>query len=87
MPLKKPIPLPHTLSLPSDLVGFSTWASTLCADKVMATLNDLFSRLDTILLEEMPELYKVLMDSLVRPEQLTCVELDQMQHNHILPEG
>ena len=52
-------PLPS----PSDLVGFSTWASTLNAEKVMATLNNLFSRLDTILLEEMPELYKVLMDS------------------------
>ena len=43
----------------SDLVGFSTWSHTCDPDLVMATLDDLCSRLDTILMEEMPGLYKV----------------------------
>ncbi|GAX81434.1 hypothetical protein CEUSTIGMA_g8864.t1 [Chlamydomonas eustigma] len=43
----------------SDIVGFSTWAHELPAAKVMDTLNDLYSRLDDILLIEMPSLYKV----------------------------
>ena len=43
----------------SDLVGFSTWSHTCDPDLVMATLDDLFSRLDTIIMEEMPGLYKV----------------------------
>ena len=44
----------------SDLVGFSTWASILPADRVMSTLNNLYSRLDDIITYEMPELYKVM---------------------------
>lgn len=43
----------------SDLAGFSTWASLLPPEKVMGTLNDLYSRLDDIILQEMPDLYKV----------------------------
>ena len=43
----------------SDLVGFSTWSHTCDPDLVMATLDNLFSRLDTIIMEEMTGLYKV----------------------------
>ena len=42
----------------SDLVGFSSWASNLPPAKVMATLNDLYSRLDDIITYKMPSLYK-----------------------------
>ena len=43
----------------SDLIGFSTWAHELPPETVMATLNDLYTRLDDIILEEMPGVYKV----------------------------
>ena len=43
----------------SDLIGFSTWAHTLPPERVMVTLNDLYSRLDDIIVNEMPSLYKV----------------------------
>ena len=43
----------------SDLCGFSTWAHELPPEAVMATLDDLYTRLDNIILEEMPGLYKV----------------------------
>ena len=42
----------------SDLIGFSSWAHKLPPDVVMATLNDLYTRLDDIILEEMPGVYK-----------------------------
>ena len=43
----------------SDLVGFSTWSSGLPAGTVLRTLNDLYTRLDDIILNEEPSLYKV----------------------------
>ena len=43
----------------SDLIGFSTWAHELPPETIMATLNDLYTRLDDIILEEMPGVYKV----------------------------
>ena len=43
----------------SDLIGFSSWASNLPPVTVMATLNDLYSRLDDIITNELPTLYKV----------------------------
>ena len=43
----------------SDLIGFSTWAHELDPEIVMATLDDLYTRLDNIILEEMPGVYKV----------------------------
>ena len=43
----------------SDIVGFSSWAHSLPPAKVMETLNDLYTRLDNIILDEMPGLYKV----------------------------
>jgi hypothetical protein len=43
----------------SDIVGFSSWAHSLPASRVMETLNDLYTRLDDVLLTEMPGLYKV----------------------------
>lgn len=43
----------------SDLIGFSTWAHELDPEIIMATLNDLYTRLDDIILEEMPGVYKV----------------------------
>ena len=43
----------------SDIVGFSSWAHSLPPAKVMDTLNDLYTRLDDIILDEMPGLYKV----------------------------
>ena len=43
----------------SDLIGFSTWAHELDPEIVMATLDDLYTRLDNIILEEMPGIYKV----------------------------
>ena len=43
----------------SDIVGFSSWAHALPAARVMETLNDLYTRLDDVLLNEMPGLYKV----------------------------
>ncbi|KAG1661813.1 hypothetical protein FOA52_013246 [Chlamydomonas sp. UWO 241] len=43
----------------SDIVGFSSWAHDISPEKVMHTLNDLYSRLDTIIVDEMPSLYKV----------------------------
>ena len=43
----------------SDLVGFSTWSSSLPAGMVLRTLNDLYTRLDDIILNEEPGLYKV----------------------------
>ena len=43
----------------SDLIGFSSWAHKLPPEVVMATLNDLYTRLDDIILEEMPGVYKV----------------------------
>ena len=43
----------------SDLIGFSTWAHELPPDTIMATLDDLYTRLDNIILEEMPGVYKV----------------------------
>ena len=43
----------------SDLVGFSTWSHTCDPEMVMETLDNLFSRLDTIIMDEMPGLYKI----------------------------
>ncbi|KAG1665164.1 hypothetical protein FOA52_005545 [Chlamydomonas sp. UWO 241] len=43
----------------SDIVGFSSWAHDISPEKVMHTLNDLYSRLDNIIVNEMPSLYKV----------------------------
>ena len=43
----------------SDIVGFSSWAHSLTPAEVMNTLNDLYTRLDDIILNEMPSLYKV----------------------------
>jgi hypothetical protein len=43
----------------SDIVGFSTWSHHRDPEDVMATLDDLFSRLDTIIMEEMKGLYKI----------------------------
>ena len=43
----------------SDLIGFSSWAHELDPEIVMATLDDLYTRLDNIILEEMPGVYKV----------------------------
>ena len=43
----------------SDLIGFSTWAHELPPETVMATLDDLYTRLDDIILFEMPGIYKV----------------------------
>lgn len=43
----------------SDIVGFSTWSHHADPEDVMATLDNLFSRLDTLIMEEMPGLYKL----------------------------
>ena len=43
----------------SDLIGFSTWAHELPPETVMSTLDDLYTRLDDIILCEMPGIYKV----------------------------
>ncbi|GAX81331.1 hypothetical protein CEUSTIGMA_g8762.t1 [Chlamydomonas eustigma] len=43
----------------SDIVGFSSWAHSVTPHKVMDTLNKLYTRLDDILINEMPRLYKV----------------------------
>ncbi|KAG1668075.1 hypothetical protein FOA52_010485 [Chlamydomonas sp. UWO 241] len=43
----------------SDIVGFSSWAHDISPEKVMQTLNDLYCRLDNIIVDEMPSLYKV----------------------------
>ena len=43
----------------SDIVGFSSWAHRIAPKAIMDTLNDLFTRLDDIILSEMPSLYKV----------------------------
>ena len=43
----------------SDLVGFSSWAKSVPPVMVMATLHDLYTRLDAIITDELPELYKV----------------------------
>ncbi|GAX78262.1 hypothetical protein CEUSTIGMA_g5704.t1 [Chlamydomonas eustigma] len=42
----------------SDIVGFSSWAHTVPALKIMKTLDDLYTRLDNIIMQEMPSLYK-----------------------------
>ncbi|KAG1665167.1 hypothetical protein FOA52_005548 [Chlamydomonas sp. UWO 241] len=43
----------------SDIIGFSSWAHDISPEKVMHTLNDLYCRLDNIIVDEMPSLYKV----------------------------
>jgi class 3 adenylate cyclase len=43
----------------SDLVGFSTWAHKVEPEDIMATLHDLYTRLDNIILRELPMLYKI----------------------------
>ena len=43
----------------SDICKFSTWAHRVPPEAVMRTLNDLYTRLDCIIVKEMPSLYKV----------------------------
>ena len=43
----------------SDICSFSAWAHTVPPEAVMQTLNDLYTRLDRVILKEMPSLYKV----------------------------
>ncbi|GAX82129.1 hypothetical protein CEUSTIGMA_g9557.t1 [Chlamydomonas eustigma] len=43
----------------SDIVGFSSWSRQVPPDLVMETLHELYSRLDDVILQELPSLYKV----------------------------
>ena len=43
----------------SDICGFSSWAHSVPPEAVMRTLDDLYTRLDQLILREMPSLYKV----------------------------
>ena len=43
----------------SDICGFSSWSHSIPPEVVMRTLNNLYTRLDQIILNEMPSLYKV----------------------------
>ena len=43
----------------SDICGFSSWSHETHPSIVMETLNDLYSRLDDVIMNELPTLYKV----------------------------
>ena len=43
----------------SDLVGFSTWANKTEPETIMSTLHNLYTRLDDLIINELPQLYKI----------------------------